>query len=427
MNVILVGLNHKTAPIEIRERISISEDHIGESLHQLLEFSEIKEAMILSTCNRVEVLLHGTHVHRVVDVVKDLFSDNDNLERSEINKYLYAFVDNEAVDHLFRVTSSLDAMVVGEPQILGQVKDAYRTAVDCRTCGPILNKLLHYAFRVAKRVRTETGIARNAVSVSYAAVALARNIFESLAEKAVFLIGAGEMIELAARHFVEQGVSRILITNRTYSRAELLAVEFGGEAIPFEDFRKRLTEVDIILSCTGAQAHIIDAEDVKRTLKLRKNRSMFFIDIAVPRDVDPEVNQLENAYLYDIDDLQNIVDSNIAQRKNEIAKANRIIEREVKKFSAWVQSLEVTPTIKGLREMAENVRRQELMKTLRQLKHLNEDDQESLESMSRAIVNKILHPAITQIKREGGVNGQKIYVDLARKLFGLDDVNQNDS
>jgi glutamyl-tRNA reductase len=425
MNFILVGMSHKTAPIEVREQVSIPEDQIPGCLAELMVSPEIQEGMILSTCNRTEVLVGGNHVHHCVDGIKDLLLNKSSLGRHELGEYLYVLTGEDAISHVFKVTSSLDSMVIGEPQILGQVKDAYRMAVDSGTCGPILNKLLHSAFRVAKRIRTDTGIGRNAVSVSYAAVELARNIFESIVEKTIFLIGAGDMVELAARHFVQQGVKRILITNRTFSRTESLAVEFGGEAIPFEEFRERLSEADIILSCTGAQGYIMDVDDVKRTLKLRKNRAIFIIDIAVPRDIDPHVNQLENAYLYDIDDLENVVDRNLAHRNQELKRGNIIVDREVRQFKGWMQSLEITPTIKEIREKAERIRQQELKKTLAHLRHLDRAEQESLESMTRSIVNKILHPTIMHIKKEGGVNGQKVYVDVARKLLGLDEVDED--
>jgi glutamyl-tRNA reductase len=330
-------------------------------------------------------------------------------------------VDREAVRHLFEVASSIDSMVVGEPQVLGQVKDAYRISTECKTSGPLLNRVLHQTFRVSKRVRSETLIGRHAVSVSYAAVELARNIFESFEDKSVLLVGAGEMVELAVKHFVERGAGRTLISNRTLSRAQALAWEFRGEAVPFESLSERLAEADIVLTCTGSQEPVIRAEDVKGALRRRKNRPMFFIDIAVPRDVDARVNDIENAYLYDIDDLQRVVAENRDQREGEIEKARAIIDGEVSRFLTWYQSLEVEPTIKAMRQKAEDMRRAEVQKTLARFPGLGEKERDSVEAMTRTLVNKILHHPVTTLKRESGKDGSGVYVGMVRDLFGLEE------
>jgi|YNPNPStandDraft_1061719.scaffolds.fasta_scaffold00234_15 glutamyl-tRNA reductase len=422
MNIVLFGLNHKTAPVEIRERLSIPGDETGARLSQLLAAPEIDEAMILSTCNRVELLACANHIDGSIEAMKEVLQRGRGRAQAwPYDGYCYALVGEEAVAHLFRVASSLDSMVIGEPQILGQIKEAYRVALANKACGPVLNRLLHTAFRVAKRIRTETGIGKRAVSVSYAALELAKSIFGSLQSKTLLLIGAGEMIELACRHFSEQGMRRILVTNRTASRAQELAAQFGGEAVPFELFRKRLTDADIILSCTGAGHYVLDREDVRQALRLRKNRAMFLIDIAVPRDVDPSVNQLTNAYLYDIDDLQAVVDRNLGQRKEEIGRAEEIIQHEIAQFRRWSRSQQIMPVVRALVRKAEEIRSAELAKTLPRLGGLQEDERRSIEVMTRAVVNKILHDPLTRLKREAASGNQRIFMDVVRELFGLEE------
>lgn len=420
MDIVLLGLNHKTAPVEIREKFSIPVEAIGARLRQLLASEEITEAMIVSTCNRVEVLVSGKGLHNCIKTMKEaLLGDGARAEDWSYDPYTYALVGEDAVEHLFRVASSLDSMVIGEPQILGQIKDAYRIAVANRACGPVLNRLLHTAFRVAKRIRTETEIGRRAVSVSHAAVELARSIFGSLDSRTLLLIGAGEMVELACRHFSSHGMRRILVTNRTSSRAQELAAQFRGEAVPFDLFRKRLVDADIVLSCTGASHYLVDKEDVKQALRLRRNRAMFFIDIAVPRDVDPSVNELPNAYVYDIDDLQSVVDQNLGHRKEQIARAEEIIQGELVQVRRWTRSQQIMPTVRALIEKAEEIRSRELDRTLPRLRDIQEDDKRLLELMTKAIVNKILHDPLIKLKREAGSENQRIFLDVVRELFGI--------
>ena len=344
----------------------------------------------------------------------------------EINGNLYHYQGEEAIRHLFRVSSSLDSMVLGEPQILGQIKTAYGYAAEFRTCGLILNRFLHKAFSVAKRVRTETAIASNAVSVSFAAVELARKIFDRLDNKGVMIIGAGEMCELAARHFVANGVSRVLVTNRTFERAEKLAAEFQGKAIPFEDFVDYLAEVDIVMTSTGAPNFILGQRQMEEVLKRRKNRPMFLIDIAVPRDIDPKVNKLDNAYLYDVDDLQGVVQANLKERQKEASKAEAIVEQEIGQFHQWLGNLEVKPTIIALRRKFEEIRQQELDKTFSNLKDLTAGQRKSIEAMSSAIINKILHQPTSILKRTQNDSSGEDYVDAVRALFDLPAPADND-
>ena len=337
-----------------------------------------------------------------------------------MERCLYIHFDKDAVHHLFRVTASLDSLVMGEPQILGQVKDAYHRAVENNATGMILNKVLHHAFRVAKRVRTETAIANNAVSVSYTAVELAKKIFGSLEGKAVLLIGAGEMSELAARHLINHGVGRILIANRTYARAREMADAFHGTAVEFSDLANKLGEADIVIASTGATGYVITREMVAKALHERRNRLLFLIDIAVPRDVDPEAGEIDNVFLYNIDDLQEVVDDNIRNRRQEAERAEAIIEEEVIKCRVWMNSLTVVPTIVSIREKVEGIIKGELEKSASWMKNLRDEEKNNVETLANSIVNKIIHDPITSLKEESQDNGVTPYLVAVRRLFKLD-------
>jgi glutamyl-tRNA reductase len=343
-----------------------------------------------------------------------------NLGRGEMEKCLYIHCGSDAVRHLFRVASSLDSMVMGEPQILGQVKDAYRQCVEGNASGVIMNKLLHHAFRAAKRVRTETAIAQNAVSVSFAAVELAKKILGHLQGRTILLIGAGEMSELAARHLIQHGAERIIVANRTYARAVRLAEEFHGIPVDFEHLEEKLQEVDIVISSTGAAGYIISKEMIQAALHRRKNRFLFLIDIAVPRDIDPAAGEVDNAYLYNIDDLQEVVDENVRGRLKEAEKAEQIIDEEVVKFTDWFSTLEVVPTIVSLREKVEGIMKGELEKTLSGMQHLGDEERKNIEILASSIVNKILHDPITGLKEESQESSAIPFVAVLRRLFKLD-------
>jgi len=329
MDVAIIGVNHHTAPVEMRERLAFDPGALNEPLRRLLGARPVSEALILSTCNRVEIALAADAPQEALGSAADFIAAHGSLELGELEEHLYTYLSRDAVRHVFRVASSLDSMVLGEPQILGQVKEAYRRACQAHACGAVLNKFMHRAFRVAKRVRTETRIGDNAVSVSYAAVELARKIFDDLSEKTVLLIGAGEMAELALRHLIDQGVERVIITNRTHENAVSLAAQYRGRAVRYAEFPHYLADADIVLSSTGSSAYIVTAGEVAGIIRRRRNRPMFFIDIAVPRDIDPEVNALGNTYLYNIDDLQKVVDENLDERRAEARKAEDIVEDEV--------------------------------------------------------------------------------------------------
>jgi glutamyl-tRNA reductase len=419
MHIVVVGLSHHTAPVEIRERLAFAPIAMERPLLLLLDLPAVSEALIVSTCNRVELYAVTKEPDTAVAALRRFLADYHNAPLEEIGQHLYDYQGEDAIRHLFRVASSLDSMIIGEPQILGQIKTAYGYAVEFKTAGLILNRFLHKAFSVAKRVRTETGIASSAVSVSFAAVELARKIFDRLDDKGVMIIGAGEMCELAARHFVSNGVTKVLVTNRTFERAEKLAGEFQGQAVPFERFTEYLAEVDIVMTSTGAPTFILDHRQMEEVLRRRKHRPMFLIDIAVPRDIDPKVNDLDNVYLYDVDDLQGVVQANLKERQKEAHRAEAIVREEIGQFHIWLANLEVKPTIVALRRRLEEISAQELAKTFNNHKDLTDSQRRGLEVMANAIVNKILHRPIAVLKRTQHDTSGEDYVDAVRELFDL--------
>jgi glutamyl-tRNA reductase len=419
MELLVVGLNHKTAPIEIRECLAFPEDKMAEAVSKVHALPSLKENMILSTCNRVEVFAATRETEKAIHDLKEFLSQYHRISLKEFEKSLYFHIGEEAVRHIFRVASSLDSMVVGEPQILGQIKDAYDISQQAKTSGLILHRLLHRAFHVAKRVRTETKIGNNAVSVSFVAVELAKKIFDTLEKKTVLLIGAGEMSELAAQHLVSGGIEKVLVTNRTYERAVALAQQFKGEAIPFEEISQGLRKADIVISATDAPQHLIWHDQVSRAMKDRKQKPIFFIDIADPRDIEPKVGDIGNVYLYNIDDLQKVVNDNIQDRQKEAAKAETIVQDEVIKFVNWYRSLDVTPTIVALRKKFEEIRKKELEKTFSLHPNFSDKEKKSLEAMTSAIINKILHEPLTILKRKDEGLMVDLYLDAIRAIFQL--------
>jgi glutamyl-tRNA reductase len=416
--IVLLGVNHKTTPVEVREKLALSEGY-EEPLAELGTLSAIGEFYLLSTCNRLEVLFCCTDLETACDQVLDrLF--RGSVSHEELERCVYRYQDEQAVEHLFMVASSLDSMIVGEAQILGQMKEAFRYASEGHTSGLVLNKLLHKSFSVAKRVRTETRIGANAVSISYAAVELARKIFGSLEEKKVMLLGAGEMAELAAEHFVGNGVEEVVVVNRTLERGIELARRFNGRAASWNELVAQLVNVDIIVSSTGASDIILERGDVQPMMRERRNRPLFFIDIAVPRDLDPELNDLDNVYLYDIDDLSSVVEMNKSERENEARKAERIVAEETIKFGHWLDSMEVTPTIIALRRLAEEISRDEVERTLGRLGELDTTKQKAVEKMAAAIVAKLLHHPLQYLKKEHHCVHREKRINTVRELFALD-------
>ena len=420
LDIILLGINHKTASVEVRECIAFAEDETKSALHSLLGKSFIKEALLFSTCNRVEILLVTDNKPRAVEETKAFIAEFNKIPLEQFEDALYLHEGDDAVRHVFRVASSLDSMVVGEPQILGQVKEAYRTATNEKTSGVILNRLLHRTFFVAKRIRTETGIGDRAVSISYAAVELARKIFGVLADKTVMLIGAGEMAELAVEHLIRNKAARVWVANRTFETGVELAKQFNGQAIRFEEIPESIKTVDIIISSTGAPDYVIQRDQVKGVLRKRKNRPLFFIDIAVPRDIDPAINRLNNTYVYDIDDLKGVIDENVEDRQKEAIKGERIVDEAVIRFREWHESLDVVPTIVALRNKMESIAVAELKKTL-QSSMISEQDATALHKMAGSLINKILHEPTRFLKRTGMREDKSFYIDTVRKLFKLDE------
>jgi glutamyl-tRNA reductase len=416
-SIILLGVNHKKTPLEIREKLALTGGYEG-PLDKLGELDGLKEYYLLSTCNRVEILFTCQEPKQMRQEVLDLLFAG-KVSREEITDCIYTYEDEEAVNHLFMVSSSLDSMIVGESQILGQLKEAFRHAAEKKTSGLILNKLLHKSFSVAKRVRTETRIGANAVSISYAAVELGRKIFGDLKGKRVMLVGAGEMAELAAEHLVTQGIQEVVVANRTLERAMKLATRFNGRAVGLDELVEQLIDVDIIISSTGAEGLVLFKKDIAPIMRRRRNRPLFFIDIAVPRDLDPEINTLENVYLYDIDDLHNVVEMNKEQRDKEAVKARRIVGEETLKFHRWLSSMEVTPTIVDLRAAAESICQAELAKTLPRLNGISAKEKQCIERMASSIAGKMLHHPMQYLKSDHGCVDQEERISQVRTLFQL--------
>jgi glutamyl-tRNA reductase len=418
--IVLLGLNHKTAPVELRECIAFTADQSEVALDALKNNPAVSEVVLYSTCNRVEVLLVTTQTSAAVNAAKECISRFNEIPLAHFEDALYVHVGNDAVRHIFRVAASLDSMVVGEPQILGQIKEAYRLSTQKKTSGVILNRLLHRTFFVAKRIRSETGIGGHAVSISYAAIELGKKIFGSLDGKKVLLIGAGEMAELAVEHLIRNRASNIRVSNRTFQRAVRLSERFHGSPIRMEELTPTLSDVDIVISSTGSQEFILRRGQVKEVMRMRRNRPLFFIDIAVPRDIDPTINRLSNTYVYDIDDLKGVIAENIEDRQREAVKGERIVDEAVIRFRQWYVSLDVVPTIKALRQKMESIAEAEVKKTL-QSGIVSDEGRQALERMTQALINKILHDPTDVLKRNGCQSGRSAYLDIARKLFKLDE------
>ena len=414
MNIVLLGLNHKTAPIELRERLAIAPQQLEQATRSLVQAPGVIEGMILSTCNRVELLTsQETGAPNLLDFIGEYFQ----IEPGELAPHLYEYRQEHAVRHLFRVACSLDSMVIGEPQILGQVKSSYLAARSAGAVRGHLDKVLQRAFVVAKRVRSETQIGSSSVSIASVAVELARKIFGSLENKTVLLVGAGKMSEQAARHLVDQGAGSVLVANRTHERAEQLAERFGGRAIRFDDLYSHTDQADIIITSTGSTKPVFRREHAQHFLQQRRGRPMFFIDIAVPRDVDPEVNKLDGIFLYDIDDLQSVAAGHLKERGNATAAAEAMILEEVTRYQRRLHSLNVAPEIVHLQQSAEQMRQAELRRVAGRLQSLSPEQQAAVEALTRGLVNKLLHRPVQAIKAAAG-EGNASAVEAIREAFG---------
>lgn len=424
MRLALAGINHRTAPVQIREQLAFRSEDIPNALLEI-QARGAKEALILSTCNRVEITATLGGGMSVEQLFKGMLNERQGLTLEELRPHFYVFEEREAIRHLFRVAASLDSMIVGEPQILGQLKQAYSQAKEQGAIGTVLNAVLMRAFNVAKRIRTETEIGQNAVSVSYAAVELAREIFGSLNHKRVLIIGAGKMSEGTARHLLRAGVSEILITNRTAQRAVEVAALFRGHVVSYDQLSHRLSEVDIVIASSGSPDYVVTAEMMRRAIEVRRNQPMFLIDIAVPRNVDPEVNKIEHAFVYDLDDLQRLAERNLQTRREVALQAESIVDEEVSRLEARLRERDVAPTILSLQEQLEAIRRGELDRYRGRMGTLTAAQEETLESLTRGIINKIAHGPISEIRRhaagkpEDASEGELIHA--IRKIFRLGD------
>jgi len=420
LRTVVLGISHKTAPVEIRELFSFSQESLESGVRQLLEKDHVEECIILSTCNRVEIYAVSENVELCLESIKEFLSEFHDVPEETFSPYIYYSIGHMAVRHLFKVASSIDSMVVGESQVLGQVKESYKVATGQGTTGLILNRLFHTSFFVAKKIRTETGIGSRAVSISYVAVELAKRIFDNLSKRSVMLVGAGEMAEIAAKHLIKAGISDLLIASRKFENAAALSEKLNGKAIGYEEVFYHLKNVDIVITATGSQDFIIKPNHVKEALKLRNNDPMFLIDIAVPRDIDPRIEDITDIYLYDIDDLKNVSDENIKTRQDSSHKAEEIILEVEKTFQTWLNGLKAVPAIIDLKKRFEIIKDSELEKALEKLPGLSENDKYVLELMASRIIGKILHNPLTNLKRESSTSLGALYVDSVKKLFELE-------
>ena len=401
MSILLIGVNHKTAPVEIRERLAFNDEACSDGLRRLVDGDVVREGLIVSTCNRVEILsaTANDQLEFGAGRLTQFLDTTGHLPAGFLEKHLYRHTDESAVRHLFRVASSLDSMVVGEPQVLGQVRHAYALAVRAGTAGRVLNRLVHHTFRVAKRVRSETGIAASAVSISYMAVELGKKIFDSLKGCTVMLIGAGEMAELSARHLVNAGATRVIIANRTENAARQIAEQFGGTALPLDHLNQGLAEADVVICSTGAPNYVLTEGHARAARERRRNRPICFIDISVPRNIDPAVSTVPNVFLFDIDDLESVISSNIREREREAERAELIVQSEVMQFQQTLRLMDVGPSIGAMREKFQDVARAELARQRKRLGPLTKDQETAIESLLISIVNKISHPVMDQMRR----------------------------
>jgi glutamyl-tRNA reductase len=420
MHLTLVGLSHKTAPVDIREKLTFPANVQQSALSALTASEAVSEAVIVSTCNRTEIYAVTAEGFDGTGAIIDFICDYHDLDRHELVRYLYLSEGEAVIRHLFRVVASLDSMVLGEAQILGQVKEAYEHSFEAGASQRIFNKLFRLSFEVGKRVRTETEIGENAVSISYAAVELAKKVFDSLEGRTILVVGAGKMSELTAKHLVSQGVKEVLVANRTLARAEELADKFEGTAIPYEELFTRMADADIVISSTAATDYVITKSEVAAARKGRRRGPLFLIDIALPRDIDPAVNDLADVYLYNIDDLNGVVSANLEERMHEAELAEVIIAEEMAAFEAWLESMEVVPTVAAIRSRAEAIRQAELEKAIKRLGGLSEKELATVDALTASIVNKMLHGPTQRLKQIATEKDGYSYVETARMLYGLD-------
>jgi glutamyl-tRNA reductase len=417
--ILLYGVNHQSAPLELRERLAVPEGDLVSAVTRLMAGGGVEEGLILSTCNRTEILALGMGAAAEAEV-RGFLLRHGGIPVDELDRHAYLHVDRDAVRHLFRVACSLDSMVVGEPQVLGQVKEAYAAALAAGGLKSVLDGLMQRAFAVAKKVRTETGIARTSVSIAHAAAARAREIFGDLGGRSIVILGAGKMARIAARQIASGGVGSVTVLNRSYQRGTELALELGGEALSWDRMPDVLERADIVIVSTGAPHHVVTREDAQRVSRARRGRPVFFLDIAVPRNVDPRVNDVENVYLYDIDDLQAVADAGRRERQNEARQAEAMVERETAAYLDWVRALEVDPTIVALRGHLHALGAAELDRFRSRLGDLTPEQRRAVEDYGASLMNKVLHHPIQALKRSAARPGSSQLVAFLREAFGLD-------
>lgn len=420
MFLVAVGLNHKTAPVEVREQLSFPEHELGDALQKLRSREAVEGCIILSTCNRTEIYAAVLDVKNGLANIKQFMAECLHDELCEIDNYIYVHTLYDTVSHIFRVAAGLDSMILGETQVLGQVRNAYQYACELGTTNRILNTLFQQAVSVGKRVRTETEIDRNAVSISYAAVELSRQIFEDLTGRTILIIGAGKMSELTAKHLVANGVTSVLVANRSFENAIQLAQQFGGEAIHFEELFDHMVNADIVISATSARNSIIKPSDLELVMSKRSGKKIFLIDIAVPRDIDPVVTKVTGVTLYDIDDLQHVVDRNLESRKKEAIKAQTIVDEEITRFFQWLNTQFVVPTISALKQFGTEIKQQELDKAFAKLGSITEKEEKVIRVMAHSIVNSLLHNPIVNLKVYANTNHGHLYTEILQNLFSLE-------
>ena len=420
MLVFAVGVNHRTAPVEVREKLSFSEHSLEEWLKRLNSYRAIEGCVIISTCNRTEIYAATREFDDGLGAIWDFLSAKSGVDISEIKNCTYVHSLYDAIRHLFRVASGLDSMVLGETQILGQVKSAYQAACNYQSTNKVLNTLFQQALTVGKRVRTETGIDKNSVSISYAAVELARQNFGDLRGRSVLVIGAGKMSERTALHLVSNGVSGIIVSNRSHEKAERMAQKFGGRAVRFDQLSGCMTGADIVISCTSASHYVVRRKEVLELMKIRGGNRIMMIDIAVPRDIEPSVADIEGVTLYDVDDLKNVVDQNLSERKKAAVEAESIIEEDLDEFMKWLGTQFVVPTIASLKKLGDEIKQKELARALNRLGDISPHDRKVVSSLANSIVNQLLHIPVTKIKEYALSPEGHLYTEVLQNLFNLD-------
>jgi len=418
--IVVVGLNHRTAPVEVREKMSFSEHSLKNALEKLKSYPLIEGCAILSTCNRTEIYAATKEMDEGLNSIWEFLAQWSGISILEVKNFTYCHTLYDTIRHIFRVAAGLDSMVLGETQILGQVRETYRQAVTYKATNGVLNTLFQQAITIGKRIRYETGIDRNAVSISFVAVEMARRHLGSLENKMVLVVGAGKMSALTAKHLVANGVSGVIVSNRSFERAERLAAQFQGKAVKFDELFKYMQAADIVISCTAASHCVIKAGEVRKVMEKRRGRELFLIDIAVPRDIETDTGNIEGITLYDIDDLKDVIDHNLSERRKAAVKAEKIIEEELDDFMKWLGMQFVVPTIAALKQWGEAIKQKELKRALNRLGELSEHDQKVIFSLANSIVNQILHVPVTQLKSYALTTEGHLYTEILQNLFNLE-------